>query len=83
MAWLKNFLNGLVSPTVTPKNSAIGAGDISLTDSLIISAVIAEVTSGSDSTLLDKATYVAMPHVIRAVAGASAQKNFVVGESAN
>lgn len=83
MTWIKQFLNGLVNPTVTPKAPSSTTNGSSLTHDLIVASVIAEVTSGSDSTLLDKATYVALPYVIRAVAESSAQKNFVAGESAN
>lgn len=82
MSRFTKFLQGLVTPTVTPKDSHTVPQGYSLTNSLIIAASIAEFTSGPESTFIDKATYVAMPYVIKAVAYESAQKNFV-GESAN
>lgn len=82
MAWFKKFFKDLTTPTVVPReNGGIRQQPLSTKNTLIVNAAVAQLTSGPDSTLLDKATYVAMPHIIRMVADMGAQNS--LGESEN
>jgi hypothetical protein len=79
MKWFTEFVNNLLTPTVTVREQ--NDDGLSLKNSLIANAVFAEVISGKESTLLDKAVFIGMPYAVRAVAIAGAQKGF--GESKN
>jgi hypothetical protein len=61
-----NWISKLLTPTVTPRE--LPTKEVSPLNSLINKALIAEIISGSSSTLADKASFVAMPYVVDAVA---------------
>lgn len=68
MKWITELFTPTLTPRETPAHHEPSA------KSTLMSVIIAEIVSGPSSTLADKATFVAMPHVIKAVADFSAYK---------
>lgn len=81
MNWLNELIHNLLTPKVTLREQTSEPHGLSLKNSLIANAVFAEVISGRESTLVDKAAFVAMPYAVRAAAHIGAQNGF--GESKN
>lgn len=68
MKWLSKLIN----PTVTPRQAPQRTNTVGL--NVFVNAITAELVSGPDSTLMDKATFAVMPTVIELAAKHAAYK---------
>ena len=77
MGKLQQFITDLFTPSVTVREeSESDKRYITPVNQAILTYVAAEVISGPNTTFLDKATFVAAPHVLSAVADLGAHKGY-------
>ena len=71
------FINDLITPTVSKRQeSTTRKAKLTPVNEAILTYVAVQTMSGEDTTFFDKATFVAAPYVIDAVAGLGAQRGY-------
>lgn len=74
---LGKFISDLITPTISSRQeTTTRKAKLTPVNEAILTYVAVQTMSGPDTTFLDKATFVAAPYVIDAVAGLGAQKGY-------
>ena len=77
MKKLGKFINSLVTPTVSSRQTPTPSKKkLTPVNEAILTYVVVQTLSGPDTTLIDKAAFVATPYVIDAVAALGAHKGY-------